>query len=233
VTNPSLESYVKRKNGDNMPKKETITPEDIISPPVPDELPSMSRKEIREARNKIQVNRTKRLHTIAERKIAFIKKIGEDYYINPETIRNTDELAKLIEQLDTAIRDGNTDQVKLKKNVLRAKTKMEEGLNKLDKERLKILDEFREEREKVNVVDRQWNNIKKAQRDRAHEGQRATASEVDALQKTFNTLKSEIAGYRLDRHMVARVENLQTEIQILKQQNQKIFQMMKSAGFGR
>ena len=218
-----------------MPKKDIskITPDDIVNPSLPDEMPSMTKAEIRVARNKIQTNRAKKLHILAERKIGAIKKIGEDYYVNTEMLRNEEELARQIKGLEEAIRAGNKDQVKIKKNILTAKTKMEEVLNHLEKEKDKILEEFKEKRAEINVIDSQWNQIRSAQRERSRDGLRATAHEVDELSMVFDALKKEVTGYRLDRHLVARVENLQTEIEVLKQQNQKIFQILKTGGLGR
>jgi DNA repair exonuclease SbcCD ATPase subunit len=230
-----INQFIERNEGDNMPKKDIkdMTPEDVVRPPLPDKMPSMTKKQIREERDKITKERIKKLHIISERRQGAIRKIGETYYVNPEMIRNEEELARQLKTLEDSIRAGNKDQVKIKTNILKAKTKMTEAMVRFDKEKEKILQEFKEKRDRINAIDAELNVIRAAKQSRAMDAQRATAAEVDELQDIFKALKKEVSQYKLDRHLVARVEHIQTEIEILKQQNQKIFQLLKAGGLGR
>lgn len=213
-------------------KLKDLTPEDIIGIKLPKKMPSMSRQEIRIARDKITASKTKKLHELATQKMAKIEELSKKHMINMDMMRSPETLAKEIMKLEEAINRGDRTSIGIKKKVIEAKTEIEKVLKEFDKKRQKVVDHYKDEREKINVIDRDWSQIRLAQREHEADKLRATSHEVDELVSKVRGLELQIKGYRLDRHLVAQVENIKSENEVIKNQLQKVFQLLKNAGIG-
>jgi len=196
-------------------------------------VPELTRTQIREKRHELHAKRTRQLAELSKKKYEKIDQIAKEYYVNLDMVRSPQQLAIEIEKYEKAIKEGNKDAIKLRENVIRAKYKIEDEIKKFDEKRKKIIEKFRKEEDALNKMDAYWRekNIEKRYRDM--ELRRATGEEVDALSKEFYALKKEVEKYRLDRHLVAQMENLKVENQVIKQQIQKILQILAKEGIGK
>jgi len=217
----------------NKKKFKDLTPDDIINPSIPDKMPELSRRDIQIARDKLKAKQTKQLHELAKQKQNKMEDLSKKFFINMDMMRSPETLAKEIIKLEESIKAGNKSSIRIKKKVIEAKSELEKLMLDFDKKKEKFRQEYRDSRQTLNDQSHMWMLIRLAERNRNHDQLRATTFEVDELISKVKGLETQVKGYRLDRHLVAQVENLKVENQMMKGQLQKVFQMLKQAGIGR
>jgi len=158
-----------------------------------------------------------------------IESLSIELQVSPEFLYNEREIAKFIKEMDKLETAGSKDAVKRKKHVLLAKTKMQTLLRELDKKRQKAFDDAmnREKDIKEQIVKRKEYVMQKI--DSSRDLQRATAKDVRNLAAKVASLESKVGKVHADEKLWAKMTNLDSRIQVLDNQIQKILRLIKNA----
>jgi len=187
--------------------------------------------QIQKERNEMKRKLRDKLEMLGRQQIDFFMTLGKEYAINIDMLRSENDLAIEIRGLEEAIAQGNKEAIQVKKTIIQAKTNLEKQLKVFADRKRKLIDESNVKEKPLDERQAVLTEAITRQADENYQKVRATKQEVDALTDGFNQLRQEVNRYKVDRHLIAQVENLKAENAVVKGQLQKILTVMRSRGW--